>query len=112
VYKHNSKDLWVVRDLRGSDCSPWMLSHCRAVAEAWGCRSRELEAQLTEAQKQETIYREEVARYKASNNRDEYTKPRIVELEKKCAALGRINDDLEGRCTELQRRLAQRQVSV
>jgi hypothetical protein len=112
VFKHKNKDLWVVRDLQGAEHSCWMLTHCRAVAEAWTCRSKELEADLAQAQQQEAIYRAEVVRHGASDERDGQAKIRVRELEKKCAALGRVNDDLSERCTELQRRISQRQVSV
>lgn len=82
VFKHKNKDLWVVRDLQGAGHSPWMLTHCRAVAEAWTCRSKELEADLAQAQQQEAIYRAEVVRHGVSDERDGQAKIRVRELEK------------------------------
>ncbi len=111
VSKHKSKELWVVNGPRG-ERGMAMLTHCRAVAEAWKCRSDELEAELAVVQEKEAVFRAEVNRYREADERDDQARVEIKRLERKCDALGRVNDDLEEKGNELRRRLSQRAVNI
>ena len=111
VSKHKSKELWEVTGPR-SEYSPLTLTHCRAVAEAWRCRSMELEDELVKVQEKEAVFRAEVNRHRAADERDDQAQVEIKRLERKCDALGRVNDDLEEKGNELRRRLSQRAVNI